>query len=157
MHSCEPNPLVIKQMIQAGLDVKQRDSYERDALFWAIDRPHTTPEVLKVLFEAGSENDFTNNLGNNAFFLQRNDREHKDNALAVAECLHDHGVDINAVNVFRRTPVFVRIKLGCFCPELIEKYFQLGADPNVVDFESKNLLGSVNEYFSDSESESDGD
>jgi hypothetical protein len=92
------------------------------------------------LFEAGSDPKSTDNFGCNAFHYQDFDVENKLNALAVAECLHLHGVDINSLNNFDDIPVGIHMCQIVNFPEIVEKYFQLGSNPNSINAHGNNLF-----------------
>ena len=49
-NSFDPNPLVVQNLIQIGVDIHYRDNLGHDALLRAAYYDKTTPEVFEILF-----------------------------------------------------------------------------------------------------------
>lgn len=120
-----PNLEVIKDLIDAGLDVNAKDEHGKTPLFYIKNL-----ETFNILYENGADVHVKNVFKDNILFnaAQRNDPE-------LVKAIVAKGVDVNAPNASQLIPI-----LFSKTPEVFNAFVDSGANINKTNLLSKSLL-----------------
>ncbi len=110
----------IKELIEAGVDVKAKDENGRTALHKAAEKDHF--EIVKLLIEKGADVNIADNGGNTPL--------HHAKSKKVAELLLTNGANINAKNEDDETLLHPLLQSPYEYEDLVNLYISKGADVN---------------------------
>ena len=98
--SCDPDPLVITQILEAGIDVHAENVNKCTAFLCAAYNKHSTPKVFDMLVSVGADPTVSTLRNKNALqcFVTMIGGIANPNQSSVIDCLIKHGVDLDQVD-----------------------------------------------------------
>ncbi|GFN89765.1 ankyrin repeat domain-containing protein 17 [Plakobranchus ocellatus] len=133
LHLADQNE-IRRLLIRAGADLEARNIHGRTPLLKAVYTGKT--DVIKMLNEYGADMAAVDNHRNSALHImvEKSDEPQK-------ETLRLFAFQCNQINTYGKTPLMLAAQRGC--EKTIKILMELGADPNIVTYESGEHLTAL--------------
>jgi len=112
--------------------INKNDEVNNQTLLGYAFEKGAPPEIIKALIDAGCDTSYKNNAEDN-FIMQVVGNYYRDEAKAVAyiDLLIARGLDVNAPNIVKKTPLMAAVQKGK--EHLLDILLKNGAEPNQPD------------------------